>query len=197
MLRKIRFLTLAMLALATSAFAAAEPKSSVGVVNFATCMAESKLGQQEQASFESLKTQMGSLLEDTEKQINEIAAKFNDPEYMDGLSPEAEDELKNRYRGLNEEMSRYQNQYYQVLNQANMKIVQAMGAKIQDAAQNVASKQKLTMVMNKEACFFVTPTLDVTNLVIAEMDRIFEHEAAKKQPTAAVSQSGAEANAKK
>ena len=198
MFRKTVFSILTLLALTTSALSAAsEPKSSVGVVNFATCMAESKLGKQEQASFESLKTQMGSLLEDTEKQINEIAGKFNDSEFMDGLSPEAEDEMKNRYRALNEEMNRYQNQYYQVLQQANMKIIQSMGVKIQEAAQQVASKQKLTMVMNKEACFFVTPTLDVTNLVIAEMDRIFDHDEAKKQPTAAVSPRGEEANAKK
>ncbi|NGX37594.1 MAG: hypothetical protein K1000chlam2_00750 [Chlamydiae bacterium] len=175
MIRKTLFSLVALFGLCTAALSAAEAKPSVGVVNFANCMSESKLGKQEQTSFESLKTQMTSLLEDTEKQLNEIAGKFNDPEFMDGLSPEAEEEMKNKFRALNEEMSRYQNQYYQVLNQANMKIMQTLGAGIQEASEKVAQgKNKLTLVMNKEACFFSAPTLDVTNLVIAEMDKIFD-----------------------
>jgi len=174
MIRKYLFVTLACLGFCTGGFAGSTPKSSVGVVNFTSCMAESKLGKQEQASFESLKNQMTSLLQDTEKQMQELNAKRNDPEYMDGLSPEAEDEMMNKLRALNEDMGRLQNQYYQVLNQANMKVVQTLGGNIQKAAQKVADNKKLTMVINKEACFFSAPTLDVTNLVIAEMDRDFD-----------------------
>ena len=178
MIRKTLFTLAALLGLVTSGFAAHQP-SGVGVVNFSDCMAESKIGKQEQASFESLKNQMTSLLEDTEKQLKELAHKFNDAEYMDGLSPEATEEMKQRYQALSEELSRYQNQYYQVLNQANMKIVQTMGANIQEAAQRVAQDKKLTMVVNKEACFFHTTNLDVTKFVIAEMDKIFEQKNAK------------------
>lgn len=179
MIRKTLLTALVLFGMMTAGHAAGQAQSTVGVVNFADCMSESKVGKQEQSSFESLKNQMTSLLEDTEKQINEIATKFNDPDFMDGLSPEAEEEMKNRFRGLNEEMNRYQNQYYQVLNQANMKIVQTMGANIQEAAQKVAQDKKLTMVVNKEACFFHTPNLDVTNFVIAEMDRVYDQNAAK------------------
>jgi len=179
MIRKTFFAALLTLGFCAGGFAASDPKPSVGIVNFSNCMTDSKLGKQEQASFESLKNQMSSLLEDTEKQITEVANNLNDAEYMDGLSPEAIDEMKNKYRGLSEEMNRYQNQYYQVLNQANMKIVQEMGKNIQEASEKVAKNKKLTMVMNKEACFFHTPTLDVTNLVIAEMDKTFEQKNAK------------------
>ncbi len=174
MTRKMIFSLIAFIGMAVSGMAASDPKPSVGIVNFTTCMTESKLGQQEQSSFESLKTQMSTLLEDTEKQINELATKFNDADYMDGLSPDAEEVMKNKFTTLNEEMNRYQNQYYQVLNQANMKIVQSLGASIQTASSSVASSKKLSMVMNKEACFYAAPTLDVTNLVIAEMDKTFE-----------------------
>lgn len=160
---------------------ASAPQPNVGVVNFSQCLTDSKLGKQEQASFESLKKQMTALLEDTEKQLNEINAKFNDPEYMDGLSPEAEDELKTKFRTLGEEMNRHQNQYYQVLNQANMKIVQGLGVSIQQAAERVAKEKHLTMVINKEACFFYTPTFDVTSFVIADMDKNFEADSNKKQ----------------
>lgn len=163
----------------TAGVANTDTKGQVGIVNFASCMSESKLGKKEQASFESLKKQMVSLLEDTEKQLTELSAKFNDAEYMDGLSPEAEEELKNKFETLSKEMNRYQNQYYQVMNQANMKILQAMSSNIQAASEKVAKDKRLSMIVNKEACFFYTPQLDVTNLVIAELDKNFELESKK------------------
>ena len=174
-----RYLSLFILAasLTTCAFAAEAP--SMGVVNFSTCVTDSKLGKQEQASFETLKNQMSGLLEDTEKQLNEISAKFNDPEYIDGLSPEAEEELKNKFRTLNEEMNRYQNQYYQVLNQANMKIIQTISSGINAASENVATKNKLKAILNKDACFYFAPTLDVTSQIVSEMDKNYDQEAKK------------------
>ncbi len=168
----------------TTGFAATDTKPQVGIVNFATCMSDSKYGKQEQGSFDSLKKQMASLLEDTEKQLNELAAKFNDAEFMDGLSPEAEMEMKTKFQTLNEEMNRYQSQYYQVMNQANLKIYQNMMGKIQTAAEKVSKDKKLNMVMNKEACFFFMPTLDVTNSVIAEMDKLYDQDPAVKKQTA-------------
>src|SRR5580692_6993956 len=127
---------------------AAESAPSVGVVNFTTCVSDSKLGKQEQASFESLKKQMAILLEDTEKQLNELSTKLNDPEYLDGLSPEGEEELKNKFRTLNEELGRYQNQYYQVMNQANMRVMQTLSTSINVASEKVAKEKKLSMVVN-------------------------------------------------
>ncbi|MBS0620933.1 MAG: OmpH family outer membrane protein [Verrucomicrobia bacterium] len=176
---KNRFLITALGLLLASTACAADSSPSCGVVNFATCVSDSKLGKQEQSSFDALKKQMSALLEDTEKQINELAAKFNDAEYLDGLSPEAEEEMKAKFRALNEDMNRYQNQYYQVLNQANMRVVQTLAAGINNASEKVAKDKKLNMVVNKEACFFYAPALDVTNLVIAEMDKNFEQDVKK------------------
>lgn len=177
MIRKSLFTCLALIGLCTSAFAAQEPKSSVGIVNFTNCITDSKLGKQEQASFDSLKNQMTSLMQDTEAKLGDLANKFQDNDYMDGLSPEAEEEMKNQYAQLSEEIGRYQNQYYQVMNQAQMKMVQTMGASVQKASEAVAKAKKLNMVMNKEACFFTNAALDVTASVIAEMDKQFETDA--------------------
>lgn len=176
---KCRFIpiVLTILGCSTTIFSAEVP--SFGIVNFGTCVTESKLGKQEQASFESLKKQMTSLLEETEKQLNDLSAKFNDPEYLDGLSPEAEEELKNKFRTLNDELGRYQNQYYQVMNQANMRIIQALSTSINTAAEKVAKDKKLNMVVNKDACFYYAPALDVTPLVIAEMDKNFAQDIKK------------------
>lgn len=194
MLRRFILSTLFLLSLSTAAFAGDAPaQQNIGIVDFAKCVTDSKPGKQEQSSFEALKNQMTTLLQDTEKQLNDISSKFNDPEYLDGLSPEAEEELKVKFRTLSEEMNRYQNQYYQVLNQANMRVVQTLSTMINTASENVAKEKRLNVVLNKEACFFFNDKLDVTPFVIAEMDKAYEVEM-KKQGSAATT---ASADAKK
>src|SRR5271168_1171700 len=83
-----------------------------GVVNFTTCVTDSKYGKKEQENFESLRKQMASMIESTEKELKDIAAKFEDTEYLDSLSPKAEEEMKIKFQTLQEELGRYQNQFY-------------------------------------------------------------------------------------
>ena len=181
MIRRILVSLVCLLGLSSSAFAGTAKETAVGIVNFATCITESKIGKKEQASFESLKNQLSKSLEGLEKQINEISTKFNDKEYLDGLSPEAEDEMKNKFRSLNEELSRNQNQYYQLLNQAHMRIIQLISANINQAAEKIATEKKLTLILNKEVAFFYAPSLDVTSEVITQMDQNFEETQSKNE----------------
>jgi len=63
-----------------SALLAATPLSAkeikVGIVNFKECVEGSKLGKQEQDSFDALKKQMETVLEEKEKQLNDLAQKI-------------------------------------------------------------------------------------------------------------------------
>lgn len=173
----ISIYTAALIApLAGASSAPNEEPTKFGVVNFSLCYQDSKLGKQENNNFEGIRTQMTSLLEDTEKQLNEVATKLQDRDYLDGLTPEAEAELKAKFSLLSEEMNRYQNQYYQVLNQAQMRIGQNLVGVVGLAAENVAKTKKLDLVLNREACFFNISGLDITAEVIGEMDRMFEQE---------------------
>ena len=117
MIKKI-FLAGAMGALISSTPLAAD-NAVTGVVNFSSCVADSKYGKQEQENFEALRKQMGSMIENTENQLKEISAKFEDPEYLDSISPKTQEELQGKYQALQEEMQRYQSQFYQVLQHAN------------------------------------------------------------------------------
>jgi outer membrane protein len=162
--------------LAATSLSASE---KIGVVNFSTCVAESKAGKAEQANFDGMKKQLESHLEKTEKELNELASKLNDPDYMDGLSPEAENELKAKIKKLNDELMQYQNQYYQVMNQAHMKVLQSLSSKITAASEQVAKDKKLELVLHKDACFFYADNLDVTKSVIEKMDKAFEQESKK------------------
>ncbi len=167
--------------IAASAIAAENPL--IGVVNFATCISESKTGKKEQENMESMRKQMSTLIEDTQKEIDEISTKFEDPEYLDSLSPKAEEDLKVRFQALQEELGQYQNQFYQVLNHANYQMIQKMSGNIAKAAEKVASERHLDYIMNKEACFYIRSDLDVTTQVIGEMDKSFELDAKAKKLT--------------
>ncbi len=166
-----KHLSVAALCLSTALVA-----GDLGLVNFNSCAQNSLVGKKEQESFEALKTQMTSLVGDVEKQLREISEKLQDADYMDTLSPQAEKELKEKFQSLSEEHGRYQNQFYQMVQQANMQVVQTVGTAVQQAAKEVAKQHKLKYVLNREACFYASDDLDVTQDVIAVMDKKFTQE---------------------
>ena len=181
---QILCITAALFAVHTSG-AAISKGASFGIVDFATCIADSKYGKKEQESFDSLRNQIQSMLEDAEKQLSEVSAKLQDQDYLDGLSPEGEKELQARYQALNEELVRYQNQYYQVLNQANMRLMQTMAGFITQASQEVGKEMKIPLVVTKEAAFYYDPNFDMTALVVEKMNKDFEVQAKKATTTPA------------
>lgn len=171
-MKKMTFLMMGLLAFGT--LQAQELK--IGFVNFKDCMEDSKQGQQEKGSFEAMRSQMQESLEKTEAELQDIASKLEDQDYMDGLSPAAEEELKMRFQGLSQEFGRYQNQYYQILNQANFQMMQSLHTQVSAAAEKVRQKKSLAMVLNEDSVFAFADSLDVTKAVIEEMNRRYELE---------------------
>lgn len=166
----------------TSMFSAklySKDNATIGVVNFTTCVTDSKFGKQEQGNFDKLRKQMTSMMEESQKEIQDLSAKLDDADFVDSLSPKAEEELKMKFQTKNQDMQRLQNQYYQVLQQANMQVMQKMNQNVSAAAEIVAKQKKLGIVINKEACFYNNPTLEVTNLVISQMNKTFDIEEKK------------------
>ena len=177
---RIAVLTFATASLCDAAETAAGKLSdqslNVKVVVFKTCVEGSKLGKREQASFEALKKQMEAALESKERVLSEMAQKFEDADYLDSLSPEAETELKRKFRALNQEYTTVQNQFVQTLSQTNMKIVQNLTDVLTKAAQIVAKQHNISLILNDESAFFISPDLDISAQVIAAMDELFEQE---------------------
>lgn len=174
--------TIILAALAFASLGAAEQK--VGIVNFSSCFADTKLGKQEQNTFETMRKQFISLAEDTEKQMREISEKLQDKDHLDGLSKEAEEALKTKFAQLNQELGQYQQQYHMFVNQGQGKVFQTIVSGINHAAEQLAAAKGYHMILNKEACFFSSPALDITAEVVKEMDKNFDEEA-KKQAQAA------------
>ncbi len=156
--------------------ASTEAALKIGFVNFRKCVEESKVGKMQQASFEAMQSQMENSLMELQKALNEITAKLSDEDYLDGLSPEAENELKHKYRSLGQELSRTQGQYVQTLQDANMKVLQMISSEVAEASKEVAAAKALDLVVNEEAAFFYKPSMDLSSQVIAQMDAKFERE---------------------
>lgn len=150
--------------------------ATLGIVSFKECIEKSKLGQAEQKSFEELKQQMGSVLDKTEKELEELAKKLNDNDYLESLSADAQNELKTRFQDLGQELARYQNQYYQILNQANVKLIQELSQKVGDASKSVATARNLSLVMQEDVFFYSNASFDITDAVVAELDKRFDAE---------------------
>ncbi len=148
--------------------------NSIGVVNFASCITESKCGKQEEENMQNMRKQMAAMAENTEKELKELTAKLEDTEFVDSLSPKAEEEMRMKQQTLQEDMGRYQSQFYQLLQHAQYQMYQKMSGNIAKAAEVVAKEKNLSYVINKEACFYIRDDHDVTSAVISAMDKAFD-----------------------
>ena len=172
-MKKFGFIVaVAVMALSVAKVSAAE--LNVGFVNFKVCVEKSKQGQQERDTFEAMKTQMSETLEKTDKELEEMAKQLEDQDYMDGLSPTAEEDLKQKFQGMSQEFARYQNQYYQLLQQANYKMLQTMHDEVSAAAEKVRAEKKLSLLLSEDSTFAYASSLDFTDAVIKKMDSEFE-----------------------
>lgn len=158
----------------------------IALVNFKTCVEKSKIGQKEQASFDAMKKQMETILEEKEKSLADVAGKFNDIDYLDSLSPDAEAELKRQFRTLNAEFNQQQQQFYQTLSQTNMMIIQKLNDAVTKAAEEVAKSNKIDIVLNDESTFYTIASIDISPMVIRVMDTTFEKEAKNGTPGASL-----------
>ncbi len=155
---------------------ASEKQGKIGVVDFGKCVTTSKFGKVEQENFENVRKEMQKAIEDLDAQLTQTANKLQDKELLDALSPEAEKDLKVKFQALGEELNRYQANYYQILQQANLKLVHTLSEWVGEASDTLSKKEKLTLVLNKEAVFYYDNTLDITERVVQEMDKKFDKE---------------------
>lgn len=156
----------------------------IALVNFKTCVEKSKMGQKEQAGFDAMKKQMETILEEKEKALTDVATKFNDIDYLDSLSPDAEAELKRQFRTLNQEFNQQQTQFYQTLSQTNMLVIQKLTEAVTKASEEVAKANKIDVMLNEESSFYSIASIDVSLLVIKKLDEMFEKDSKYAKPEA-------------
>lgn len=154
----------------------------IGIVNTKKCLENSKLGKAEQANFEKMKSQMESVLQTKERELEEVENKLNDDDYMDGISDEVANELRNKKRNIKKDGMGLQSQYMQTLQQANMKIIQKLSDAISKASKQVAQdpSNNLNLIFTDDATTFYAPDIDVTDKIVARMNSIYDQEQTSK-----------------
>lgn len=157
----------------------------IASVNFKTVVEKSKAGKKEQAAFDALKKQMEDIMEEKEKTLTDVASKFNDMDYLDSLSPDAEAELKRQFRTLNQEYSQQQSQFYQTLSQTNMLVIQKLSEDVTKASEEVAKANNIDVVLNSDSVFFAISAIDISDMIVRVLDEKFEKESKDAKPAAA------------
>lgn len=165
--------------LSTSLIAAETKKSTLEnagykVVNTRDCFINSKLGKQEQEAFEALKNQKTALIEETTKQLQEIAAKLSDPVILDSMNPTAEQELKNKYGQLSQDLNHLYDDCRQILYQKEMQISQTIQNNIDQALEEMKKEEDGCVILKSDACYYYPDELDLTNAVIKKLDEKFD-----------------------
>lgn len=173
------------LCLMAFSFQAAADDLKFGFVDPKTCIEKSKLGLQEKNNMEAMKKQMTESLEKSDKELADLEKKLTDQDYIDTLSPQAEQELQARFQTLGQEFQRNQNQYYQLLNQANYRMLHGLQEAIANASEVVRAKKNYILLFNRDSLFAAMPSLDETDAVMKEMDKNFDIENAGSPATPA------------
>lgn len=166
-MKKLTWTIVSMALLATSLQAAT---LKMGVVDFKEAVEKSQKGEQERSSFEGLKEQMMKALEESDKELNAMAKKLEDEDYMESLSATTQKELQEKFQMKSQEMARFQNQYYQMLQQANYRMLQNLHTAVAEASDKVREEHDLELILNLDAVFSYDASLDLTDEVIKVMD---------------------------
>ncbi len=172
-MKKLTTLFAICIALASTQLSAVS-SPNVAVVDFKQCADDSALGKQQQKNFEGLKQQIQEVMQGKEKEIKEYAEKFQDADYLDSLSPEAEETLKAEFQKANYEYNQMAQQFSQSLQQANMQIVRLIDDAVKMHTKEVAKKRSLDFVLNAESTFYFDTPFDLTDEVVSAMDRTFD-----------------------
>lgn len=163
------------LSLVSSPAFAASSTSTIGIVNLRRCLEESALGKKESAEFEKMKKQFSNSMGKMEEELSSIYSKLQDDDYMEGLSESAATELRKKFEELSAEYNTAQGQYYQILNQSNLKRMQKIMDEVKKASEIVRVQEGLSALLNEDVVLAIDASADKTDDIIKILDDSFQN----------------------
>lgn len=154
---------------------AASSTSTIGIVNLRRCLEESALGKKEAAEFEKMKKQFSNSMGKMEEELSSIYSKLQDDDYMEGLSESAATELRKKFEELSAEYNTAQGQYYQILNQSNLKRMQKIMDEVKKASEIVRVQEGLSVLLNEDVVLAIDASADKTDDIIKILDDSFQN----------------------
>ncbi|ANH79043.1 OmpH family outer membrane protein [Candidatus Chlamydia sanziniae] len=149
-------------------------QADIGYVSLKRCLEESALGKKESEELESMKQQFMQNAEKMEEELSSLYGKLQDEDYMESLSETVSEELRKKFENLSAEYNAYQSQYYQTINQSNVKRVQKLIQEVKSASETVREEAKLEAIFNEEAILAISPGTDKTTEIIKILDESFK-----------------------
>ena len=163
------------LSLVSSPAFATSSTSTIGIVNLRRCLEESALGKKEAAEFEKMKKQFSNSMGKMEEELSSIYSKLQDDDYMEGLSESAATELRKKFEELSAEYNTAQGQYYQILNQSNLKRMQKIMDEVKKASEIVRVQEGLSVLLNEDVVLAIDASADKTDDIIKILDDSFQN----------------------
>jgi outer membrane protein len=148
----------------------AQALDDYGYVDFNRILTSSTRAKQEEKTLQALQKELEEQVNSVEKEMTSLAEKLQDPDYLDSLSQEAEQEQRNRLRTMAEERMRLIQQVSGQFQQAQQRIAQQLQMMVRQASAEVAKKKKLRALLNGDALFYADPALDYTDAVVELLD---------------------------
>ena len=170
-----KLLLIISLSLVSSPAFAASSTSTIGIVNLRRCLEESALGKKEAAEFEKMKKQFSNSMGKMEEELSSIYSKLQDDDYMEGLSESAATELRKKFEELSAEYNTAQGQYYQILNQSNLKRMQKIMDEVKKASEIVRVQEGLSVLLNEDVVLAIDASADKTDDIIKILDDSFQN----------------------
>ncbi|WP_139414367.1 OmpH family outer membrane protein [Chlamydia abortus] len=150
-------------------------KGVLGVVSLKRCLEESALGKKETEELENMKQQFSKNSEKMEEELSSLYNKLQDEDYIESLSTSAAEELRKKFEELSAEYNALQSQYYQILNQTNMKRVQKLIQEVKKASAKVREQTGLYAILNDEVVLSIDSSADKTDEIIKILDESFKN----------------------
>jgi outer membrane protein len=154
-----------------SILAGTSAHADFGYVDFSRILQNSSRAKQEEKSLQALQKELEDQVTKVEKELTTLAERLQDPDYIDSLSQEAEQEQRGRLRMMSEERMRLIQQVSQRFQQAQQQVLQSLGGLVAQASAEVAKTKRLSGVLNREAFFFADSSMDCTDAVMNLLDK--------------------------
>lgn len=175
-----------------------KPAATHGVVNFNACLTDSKQGIKSRQTMEALNNKLVQSLGDIDKQLADIDAKLNDQNYRDGLSPQADEQLRQSHDKLAQERDAMRTSFSQQFSQTQMSLFQDLMDQVAVASKKIAQRKNLQMIFSGESVTYFDPDLDVTSDIVQELNLTADQSPAlTSQDTSSASSTATPASASK
>ena len=163
--------------LLTPLAAKSQSAANVAYIDLQKVMLESEPGKQIRGTLTKEAERLKSTLDSKQAELQRL----KDAVEKQGatITPQARSEKEKQYQAKLKDYQRLYNDYQTELQQKDMEFTQKVLKQVEEVVRTLGEKEKYTLILEKSQAgiLFATPSIDVTNKVIALFN-----EAAKKNP---------------